>query len=713
MIAKLLDNLRQRGVITVMAPYTVIAWLIMQVVALLQPALAFPLWIVSFFTVLLIAGFPVALYIAWFFEYTDQGIKRTTVDPDPSQEPLSKRHWAGLAVTSVAAFGIAYVSFGEVRTNLAKEAEGIEELTLEQSIAVLPFKDQSADQDQRYLSEGISEEMTSLLGRMKGLKVAATNSTFRLSERGVDPVEIGRRLDVATLLGGSVRSQGDQLKVRVELINVEDGKVLWTQSFSRKLDEVFAVEEEITRSIVNLLQDRYLEQGSVTQASKTANTDAYVLYLKGEEEFRKRTTESMKAARKLFQEAVGLDPEYASAHVGVAKSVLLLAKGDENVGDLDPQISATLAERSIAKALVRVPDHANAYASLGRVHVLRGEHDEALSAFDKALSINPNLAIAYLWKSLTLETLQRYEDALATLRNAAGLDPTSSTILHNLGVFLSQMGLLDEAKEQLTILAELYPQSPLGFKGLGHVAWQKGAFAESLVHWRKAVELSPEGGDLKYDYWGLLFTLQMEEVVPLATDPFFAANILLLQGKYDELHAKMEFDHGANPDDPWIAFEAGWYHLLVGDQNKGAALLIEADGFLTDDDRFAPPMCMPGIEIAYAYQMSGDEAMAATYIDKCEEMLGVERKSIFPSSDLDFLEARIASLKGDGAKGALALKRAYEAGWREWWVGMDPLLGGVRGDPEGQLVIQAIEDSLSEEREKARADFEELRVISD
>lgn len=702
MISRLLDNLRQRGVITVMAPYTVVAWLVMQVVALLQPALAFPIWIVSFFTVLLIAGFPVAFYIAWFFEYTEHGLKRTTVDPDPSQEPLSKRHWAGLVVTSLAALGIGYVSFGEVRTNLAKDAEGIEELALEQSIAVLPFKDQSADQDQRYLSEGIAEEMTSLLGRMAGLKVAAASSTFRLSERDLDPVEIGRRLDVATLLGGSIRSQGDQLKVRVELINVEDGKVLWTQNFSRKLENIFAVEEEITRSIVNLLQDRYLEKGSVTLQSKTANTDAYVLYLKGEEEFRKRTTESMKAARKLFEEAVGIDPEYASAHVGVAKSVLLLAKGDQNVGSLDPKIAATLAEQALDKAIVRSPDHAGAFASLGRVHVLRGQNDEALSAYDKALSINPNLAIAHLWKSVTLRTLQRYEAAVESLRKAASLDPTSSTVLHNLGFFLSQMSLLDEAEARFSELLALYPDLPQGYKGLGHVAWQKGELAKSVEFWGKAVELSPESSDIKYDYLGLLFTLQMEEVIPLATDPFYGANILLLKKEYEALHEKMAFDLGANPDDPWIAFEAGWYQMLVGDLVVGADLLIRADENLSDQDRFAAPMCMPGIEIAFAYQLKGDLEKAEAYIAQCERMLEIERKSIFANNNLDHLEARLHSLRKDGVKGAEALGQAYDNGWREWWVDLDPLLDTVRQDPEGSRITQEIKMSMENERTQAR-----------
>lgn len=703
MISRLLDELKRRGVITVMAPYTVGAWLLLQVVSILQPALTLPDWVMSFSTVILIAGFPIAFYISWFFEFTPEGLRRTTLDPEPSREHLSAYHWAGLGVTSLAAFGVGYLVFANVSANLAKDAEGIKQLALEQSIAVLPFKDQSADQDQAFLAEGIAEELTSLLGRMQGLKVAASSSSFHLAAQDLDPVQIGRRLDVASLLTGSIRAQGDQVKVRVELINVSDGKVLWTENFSRKLLDIFAVEEEVTRSIVNLLQDRYIEKGGVNTQSRTASADAYVLNLKAEEAFRQRTTASVKEARKLFQEAVGLDPEYAAAHVGVAKSVLLLAKGDENVGDLDPGVAATLAEQSLEKALLRAPDLPMAYASLGRVHVLRGEDDDAIVSYDKALALNPNLAIADQWKAMVLWRMQRHEEAVEVLERAAVLDPTSVTILHNLGYWRSELNRTEDARSSFEALVELYPDLPHGYKGLGHLAWQKGALADSLKYWKKAVALSPEGSDLQYDYLGLLFTLQMEEVEALATDPFYAANILLLKKDYEALFAKMDFDVAANPDDPWVAFEAGWYELIVGDREKGAQLLKRSDDLFGDMDRFEPYMCFPGIEFAYTYQFLGETEKASTYLNRCEAMLNAAQSQLYFVGSLDYLEARILSLRGQGEKGALALARAYDHGWREWWVSVDPLTETVRQTAKGAEVAAQIEASLAMERETARA----------
>lgn len=473
MIAQLLNNLRRRGVIMVMAPYTVTIWILMQVTALLQSALAFPTWVLSLVTVVLIAGFPVALYIAWFFEFTEKGLKRTTLDDEVSIEPLSRSHWTGLIVISVAAIGVGFLVFQDVNSNLSKQAEGIRELALEQSLAVLPFMDQSSDHDQKFLAEGIADELTGILGRMPGLKVSAASSTFRLTRQGKDPIAIGRQLQVATLLGGSVRTSGDRMKVRVELINASDGKVLWTQNFSRQLKDIFDIETEIARSIVNLLQDQYLEEGAVTVASKTANTDAYVLNLKGEEEFRKRTTESMKAARKLFEEAVGLDPEYASAYVGLAKTVLLLAKGRENLGTMDRKVSATLAEQALNKALVRAPDLSDAYASLGRVHVLRDDLDSALSAYDKAIALNPNQANAWLWKFLAVSALNRPADAFEILAKAHELDPVSLPILYNLGFMLTNRGEAAEARQRFDELIEFFPESPLGHRGIANLEWRK------------------------------------------------------------------------------------------------------------------------------------------------------------------------------------------------------------------------------------------------
>lgn len=699
MLARLFDNLRRRGVITVMAPYTVGAWLLMQVMSVLQPALAFEQWVTTLVTVVLITGFPIAFYVAWFFEFTDNGIKRTTLEDEASLESLTSSHWAGLGLTSAAAIGIGYFFFQVVSTNLSKEAEGIEELALEQSIAVLPFKDQSADQDQRFFAEGIADELTGLLGRMPGLKVASASSTFRLMDRDMDPVAIGRRLDVATLLGGSIRVAGDQMKVRVELINVEDGKVLWTQNFSRKLLDIFAVEEEIARSIVNLLQDRYLEKGGVTLASKTANTDAYVLYLKGEEEFRKRTTGSMRAARKFYEEAVGLDPEYAAAHVGVAKTVLLLAKGRENLGNLDRQVAATLAEQTLAKALVRAPDLAAAYASQGRVHALRNEHDEAVSAYDKAIGLNPNLADAWLWKALAFSAQQKRNETFEFLLQAYDLDPISLPVLHNLGFILTNRGELAEAKQMFDELVEFFPESPLGHRGLANLAWREGSFADSLAEWKLALELSPEDLDIQFSYIGLLMSLGLvEQVKPLATDPFWAANILLLEGRYEELHAKMDFDVQAWPDDPWITFEAGWYQFLVGDVQKGATLIVKANQNLSEGERFTMPFCSPGIEIAYAYQVLGDSDHADEYMSKCEAKLELARSSGFEDSRNDHLAARLAAIQGKTALAADELNRAFENGMREWWVDLDPLLSTEQDNPEIVSTFAKVKSALAVER---------------
>lgn len=708
MIARLLNNLRRRGVIMVMAPYTVTIWILMQVTALLQSALAFPTWVLSLVTVVLIAGFPVALYIAWFFEFTEEGLKRTTLDDEASIDPLSRSHWAGLIVISVAAIGVGFLVFQDVNSNLSKQAEGIKELALEQSLAVLPFMDQSSDHDQKYLAEGIAGELTSILGRMPGLKVSAASSTFRLTRHNRDLIAIGRQLQVATLLGGSIRTSGDRMKIRVELVNAADGKVLWTQNFSRQLKDIFDIETEIARSIVNLLQDQYLEEGAVTVASKTANTDAYVLNLKGEEEFRKRTTESIKAARKLFEEAVGLDPEFASAYVGLAKTVLLLAKGRENLGNMDRKVAATLAEQALNKALVRAPDLADAYASLGRVHVLRDDLDSALSAYDKAIALNPNLADAWLWKFLALSALNRPADAFEILVKARELDPVSLPILHNLGFMLTNRGETTEARQRFNDLVEFFPESPVGHRGVANLEWRKGAYADSLITWKRALDLSPEDPDILFSYIALLMTLGLvEQAKPLATDPFWAANILLLEGRHDELHNKMDFDVEAWPDDPWVAFEAGWYQFLVGDIQKGADLMKQADQFFSDSDRYTMPICTPAIEMAYAYQVSGDPDRARDYMAKCTARLEAARSSDFSDSGHDYLAARLAAMSGNPGLAARELGRAYQNGWREWWVDLDPLLSGASDNAEVQATFGKVKAALTAERQKALTHLEQ------
>ncbi len=701
MINHLLSELRHRGVIQTLTAYVVAAWLLIEIFDVAGPVFAIPAWVNSLVGVALVTGFPVAAYLAWFFNYSDGQIKRAGRS-DGSDRPLGVIHWIGLGVIAAAAVGAGIVLFEQISDQLRKEEEGIAAVKLDETIAIVPFRDVSPDQDQAYLAEGIAAELSSTLARVDGVRTTSTSAAFRLAQQGMSPVDIARRLDAGSVLTGSVNASGNRLRLQLELIRTEDETVVWRDSFTRTLNDVFALEEEIARSITNLLVDRYVEADEIDGQTRTASSDAYIFYLKARAELRNRTTESAKTARKLFQQSVALDPEFAPAHVGIAETMWHLSEGIENHGALDEDVAATIARQSVERALLIDDQLPEAYANLGRAESTAQRHELALEHYDKAISLNPSLVDAYIWRFLALKKLHRYNESLSALHEALRLDPTAPAILFNLGYEESIRGNFAEAKEYFEALIQQEPDNPLGYRGLAGAAFVNGELALSLEKWGKVVALSPDTPQYQMNYRSTLFNLQMlEDYRPLAVAAGEEMNVLLLEGKYAEVHRSMDFSIAADPDDPWLKFEAGWYRYLGGDSAAADQLLIAADTAFSDEDRFAMPMCSPAIELVLAYRNQGDTERANTYLKRCEELLETTRDSVLVDSFLDHLNARIAALKGDEAAAVAAMEKAFENGWREWWTDRDPIFAELGSSAAMARVFARINSALDSERAKA------------
>jgi TolB-like protein/tetratricopeptide (TPR) repeat protein len=712
-VSTLFAEIRRRKVFQTFVPYLGFVWLILQIVSVVTPMFQLSPLFNTLVAVSLFAGMPVMLYLSWYFDFTMDGLVAIPESDSGEVSSFGFSRWAVLSIITLGSGLLAYRYFSTVQIEFAKANDGIQQTFIANSIAVLPFKDASADQDQAFLAQGLAEEITSLLGRSNGLKVAASSSTSILADKGLDPVSIARRLRVDTILTGSVRVTGDQLKIRVELVNASDTKVLWSETFARKFSDIFSVESEIARSTVNMLQDTYIETGSLTNSATTKSTDAYVIYLKGREQYRKQTTESMKEARKLFEQAIGLDPEYAQAYVALADTVALLADGSRNFGILKPEIAKQLAEQHLAKALVRVPEYAEAYAVQGRVFDLGNEQDSALSAFNKAIELNPSLAIAYMWKYLLLMDMGREGEAFSTLKIALSLDPESITIQFNLGTELSRRGDLHEAKNHFNNLVTEYPSSPLGYAGLADIDFQVGKLAMSMMNWHKASQLSPDNTTYKFRVIGILSMLKFDqEVEQLTDDPFYRPQLLINENKLSELFEYMSFQIAANPDDPWIKFEAGWYQLLLGDKSKGIAYMQETHQTLDPNELYAMPYCSPAIEIAWALKQLNKNEESQRLLKECDIKLNQAIKSNIIEKNLTYLAARIAALTNKNEEAIKLLEELYQSGWREWWTEYDPLFSALTDNQRFIKVAQDIRTALNEQRELAKPKLVELSLAT-
>lgn len=696
------SELKRRKVINTVLPYVGVVWLLLQVVSVVVPLLSLSPLVGTFSAVLLFALFPVVLYLSWFYDLTSNGIVLTPVDDSGTVTPLGWKNWTALCGILLLSCSIGFSYFQQVRSNSLKAEEGIKTVQIADSIAVVGIKDQSPEQDQQYLAEGLTEEITSLLGKMPNLTVAASGSGLVLSKQGLDPIAIGRRLEVKTVLTGSVRRTGDQLKVRLELLETEKGHTLWTETLQRSLSDVFALETQIARAVVNLLQDNYLDQSAISNHANTQSVDAYVMYLKGREQYRLQTTEALKEARKLFEQAITLDPEYAQAYVALADTFVLLSDGKREFGVLKPDIAGQLASENLTKAFLRQPEMAEAFAVQGKVFEIQQQNDQALAAYDKAISLNPNLAIAYMWRYILLKIQGRYDESLSSLEQSYRLDPVSVTTLYNTGLEMSMRREYPEAEQRFNQLLADFPQSPWGFAGLGGVAAFQGKLAQSIKFWQQAHLLSPQNQQIKSQYVSVILRLGMaDQARPLATEPDYEATLLLLSGAYTELFKSMDFQLAANPDDGWVAFEAGWYQLLVGDKTKGIELLLKAGKLIDDAELYTMPDCSPAVELAWALQQLEDDSAADLYIKKCQQQLYDARKGKIDDWRLDYLGSRLATLTGKQDTGLQLLTLAIENGFREWWLDRDPVMASLKNNDKFQKLQNHLSLLMAEDKKQA------------
>ena len=308
-------ELKRRNVYKVAVAYGVVAWLLMQIASQIFPFFEIPNWVVRLVVVLLIIGFPVALIIAWAFEVTPEGIKRTEAADAAGQRSRGVAWIYVVLVGAVLSVGLFFVG----RYTAGHGTSRVSEVTTaspQKSIAVLPLVNESGDPKDEYFSDGLSEELIAALAQISGLKVIGRSSSFRFKERKEEPKTIGEKLGVSTLLDGTVRKQGDRVRIVAALVNAADGIQLWTRAFDRELKDIFTVQEEIARAVAESLKVTLL--GTIASAGARrcypAMSKRIMLIFRAISYFLRRNLEDYRKAMGYFDQAIRLDPNYALAY---------------------------------------------------------------------------------------------------------------------------------------------------------------------------------------------------------------------------------------------------------------------------------------------------------------------------------------------------------------------------------------------------------------
>ena len=357
------------------------------------------------------------------------------------------------------------------------------------SIGVLPFRDMSPAKDQEYFCEGIAEELINALTQIEGLRVAARTSAFQYKDRVLDVRRIGRELGVESVLEGSVRKAGNRLRVTAQLVNVSDGYHLWSEKYDRDLEDIFAIQDEISLAIVDKLRVKLLkEEKSKLVKRYTESEEAYSLQLKGRYFWNRRHEGGIMRALELFQQAVEKDPLYAPGYVGMADCYNLSA----HFSFVDPKLAYAKSKQAVAKALEIDDELAEAHASLGWIKTFHDwDWKGAEETLKKAIDLNPNYAVAHEFYGLYLGVVARYDESVAEGSRAVELDPVDLVFNSVRGLALYWGGRHDDAVEQLQKTLDMDPSYYLAHLFLGLTFAAKTMWQDAVESLSRASELSP------------------------------------------------------------------------------------------------------------------------------------------------------------------------------------------------------------------------------
>jgi len=481
-------ELKRRNVYKVAIAYAVTGWAIAEGVSQVFPIFDVPNWALRLIVLLIVIGFPFALIIAWAFELTPEGIKRTQdADARSTSSSSRGRAWIYVVVAGVAiSVGLFFV--GRYTAPKQKEAWA----STEKSIAVLPFENLSEDKSNAYFADGIQEEILTRLAKVADLKVISRTSTQQYHSKPGNLSEIAKQLGVANILEGSVQKLGDQVRVNVQLIKAATDTHLWADTYDRKLTDIFSVESDVAKAIADTLQAKLsgTEQSAIA-ARPTENSEAHDLYLKGRYFFGKRTPDDLKRAIDYFNQALAKDPNYALAYAGLADSYVVLAFFRESSAEVFPK-----ARAAADKALALDKNLAEAYVSLGLVLSEAGRNLKAAKhEFERALELNPNSAAAHYFLGFrVLAPRGRFDQAIAEMKRAVELDPVSVIMNASFGRCYVLARRYPEAIAQLRKTTELDPNFSLTHRFLGPALELSGDSAGAIREYEKTHELEKAYG---------------------------------------------------------------------------------------------------------------------------------------------------------------------------------------------------------------------------
>jgi TolB-like protein len=741
---KFWQELRRRRVFRLAGLYVVGAWVVIQVADISFPAWGVPETAIRYLFVAAVAGFPVALVFSWFYDITSQGIVRTESAERAGCVDLHLKRvdYAVLAALLVVGAAIVLGSIGKIQQEIETGPDIAARVDkLARSIAVLPFTNLDTRPDTGYFSDGITEEILHRLSTMGALHVLASTSSFAFRSSNETPASISDKLGVRYLLQGSVRRDGDYVRVTARLLD-ESGFQVWSDRFDRKLESIFVIQAEIAGTVSSQVLNEIVPPQELPEGRTTDNMEAYNAYLKGRKYFDLRADNWKEEARAAFDRAIELDPDFAPPYAGKATLVVNSSRGPhwEEARDL------------ALKSLELDPELPLGHATLGLALAVLGEYERGVESLQRAIGLDPSLAIAYTWITMPLNELGRHDEARAMNERGLEIDPLSPVLLRNAAGNTSQRGDFDRAEQLLLRLTGLPEPPEWTYQTLWKLYDDWGRYADALPAARHLLREQPAGDLLDaigrlastyasvgaeddVEYWHAQFMA----LWPADHPPVHETAELALRGvRLDSLVAALESTERVLPklgvDNKANALVyAGLAWTYVGNPAKGIDWLEQGiadfqreyapdeppdsiDYELLEDNWWQDLVLELARRAAFAYGATGavgkfNEAMQ--YLTRTYAMEGNE------TNPAEFERRALTRLLAGDTQAALGLlRRALERGWANYYaVVNDPAWAAALELPEFEAVLaqaranndrqRAIVEAADAEQ-NFRAEFEHL-----
>ncbi len=732
-------QLKQRQVFKVATIYAISAWPLIQIADLSIPALGLPDSVMTLLLMIFVAGFPVSLLFAWFFNFTSQGIvwAKKSVDNENSPQVNFQATIVvvgSLLIVLIVTLGTQYFFDERVATQTAatRSNETVEQPLLssaitknkKESIAILPFTPFSNDPEDEFFADGMVEELLNLLSKIPDLQVAARTSSFaykKVTNKTIQ--EIGRELGVDTILEGSIRKNDTTNKIRItaQLIKVSTGEHLWSETYDREFNDIFKIQDDIANAVVKKMKITLLGESSNHQfIAETNSVDAMVAYGKGKKELDHRTVTSINLALKHFNDAINLDNNYARVYVGIADANILLAL----YGNLSPKQAQINAQQAISKALAIDDKLAAAYASQGLL-LSTTDNEKAEQSFKKAISLNPNYAMAYMWYGSLLRSSGKLTEAQKLFTKAFELDPKSPTAAYNLAWGHYLAGSEKKAMELFSYIIGNDPYYPGAYNLVGEILSNRGRLDEATNMYKRALEIDPINKSAVYgltiaamDMNNIESTQQWFDYIDNQVNLFSLSEINFLKGRFYltqgdieqaiSTFSKVQFDHSKikmnNYIQGEIALRKGNYENAIityeklQQQDKGQ----EGFFYLMDNGQAA-------IHLAFAYKQSDQQTKFNNLITNYEQFLQKSNKKPSNNPTFYYSMAMIKSLQQKNDQAFYYLQGAIDAGWVQvWQAELEPAFNTINKEQQFVLMMGGVTARLANMRTRLKAEDEFL-----